>query len=64
VSRQALVAVTAEDGKAGDNVVAGLDIRHLLPDFLHYSGRLVAENGRRRERPQTLNEMQVTMADP
>jgi len=44
-------------------VVAGLYVSDVLADFLDDPRRFVAKNGRRREDPQTFDEMQVGVAD-
>ena len=61
---QTLLAVPAEDGKAGDHVVAGLNVGHLLTNFFDDPRRLVAEYCRRRKGPQPFHEVQVAVTHP
>ena len=60
---QAVLAVAAEDRQAGDDVVARLELVDVRADRLDDAGRLVAEDGRRRERVEALDEVQVAVAD-
>ena len=63
VAAEAHIAVAAEDRQAADDVIARLDVGHFLADLLNDAGGLVAEDGGRREHPQTLDEVQVGVAD-
>jgi len=48
---QALLAVSAEYGKASNYVIARLNIGHLLTNFFDDTCSLMAEDRRRRKRP-------------
>src|SRR5204862_4653601 len=60
---EAPLAVTAEDRQAADHVITRLELADVRADRLHDAGRLVAEDGRRRERVEALDEVQVAVAD-
>jgi hypothetical protein len=58
---EAIVALAAEDGEAGDDVVSRLEFRDLEPDRLDDPGRLVAEDGGRRKRVVPVDEVQIAV---
>jgi hypothetical protein len=60
---QALVALAAVDGEAGDHVVARLDVGHVRADRLDDTRGLVAEDGGRGEGVVAVDEVQVAVAD-
>ena len=60
---EAAIAVAAEDGEAGDDVVARLDVGNLLADLFDDASGFVAEDCGRRERPLALYEVEVAVAD-
>src|SRR3990172_5746970 len=62
-AREAVLAVAAEEGEAGDDVVAWLELLHLGPDSLDDARRLVAEDGRRRELVVAVDEVEVAVTD-
>ncbi len=53
----------AEGGEAGDDVVADGQVADLGPGRFDDAGRLMAEHGRQRMRVETLDEVQVAVAD-
>ncbi len=61
-SGQAVAAVPAEDRQAGDHVIAGLELRHVLAHLLDDPGGLVAEDRGRGERIVAVDEVQVAVA--
>jgi hypothetical protein len=55
--------VPAEDGQAGDDVIARLELAHLQPHRLDDAGGLVAEDGGGGERVEAVHEVQIAVAD-
>ena len=60
---QAPVAVSAEDGKTGDDPVARLEVGHLLAHGLHRAAGLMPQNYRHRRVVFALYEVEVAMAN-
>src|ERR687891_2682912 len=60
---EAVLAPATEDGQAGDYVVAGLKLVHVLPHHLDNSGCLMAQDGRRRGRVVAVNEVKIAVTD-
>ena len=56
------LATAAEDGGAGDDVAAGLEVGHALAHGLYDASRLVAEDDGWLEGPGPVYEVQVAMA--
>src|SRR5262245_14985353 len=60
---QAVLAVAAEDREARDDVVTGLELRHVRADRFDDPRRLVPEDGGRRERVEAFDEVEIAVAD-
>jgi len=63
MAAQALVAVTAEDGEAGNDSVAGRHVGYVLPHTLDRAGGLVAEDSGHWRRVPALEEVEVAVTD-
>jgi hypothetical protein len=60
---EAVLALAAEHRQAGDHVIARRELRDLGADRLDDAGCLVPEDGRRRERVEAVDEVQVAVAN-
>ncbi len=59
---EAELAVPAEDGKAGDHMIAGLHVVNVRPDGLHDAGAFVTQNHGQLTGIGSIEEMQVAVA--
>ena len=62
MSGQAVLAVTAERGQAGDDMIARRDGAHLAADLLNDASGFMTEHDRHLRRIRALDEMQVGVA--
>src|SRR5207247_8283890 len=60
---EAVVAMPAEHGETGDDVIPRLELAHLKADFLHDTRRFVTEDGRSGEGVEAVHEMEIAVAD-
>src|ERR1700694_602574 len=60
---EAVVAAAAEDGQAGDDVIAGLELINLCPPLFDDAGGFVAQYGRSRHIVEAVHVVQVTVTD-
>jgi hypothetical protein len=64
MAAEALVALSAENRNAGNDVVARLDVCDVGTHRLHDSGRLVAHHHREIRAEMPFHEMEVAVAEP
>ena len=63
MTRQAGLAMAAEGGEAGDDMIARFHVIDVRADLLHHASRFVPQHDRQTEGIEPLHKMEIAMAD-